>query len=341
MFTRADRQNKDLRHSVDENTAVFPVNDYGGPMPRSVPWTLRWVFSVIAAVLAVCLATLTLLLAWFQQSVGDESHFVSSADDVIQEESFRSDLADAATQQIMDSDSVQQYLGDGSTIGGLPGLQSWAKDRASGLMHSTVKGVVDSEDFRSTWKQTAKETHASNFGDDPSSTLVVDASPIYQSVNDKVENAVHIDLGLGDDTARIELEKAPSSGEEGPMAHFLHNAQSLAAVAPTFGAVAVVATLVSALAAPRGKSLFVALVAAAAGLVTWVSMTVLAARFHAQLDTVEGTGGLIAQHMGDALTSNVQAWALTSLGVGLGIALILVIIHVMNASRHANHSHTF
>ncbi|MDN5605715.1 MAG: hypothetical protein L0G59_09910 [Kocuria sp.] len=303
-------------------------------MPRSVPTTLRWVFSVIAAVLAVGLATLTLLLAWFQQSVGDESHFVSSADDVIQEESFRSDLADAATQQIMDSDSVQQYVGDGSTIGGLPGLQSWAKDRAFGLMHSTVKGVVDSEDFRSTWKQTAKETHASNFGDDPSSTLVVDATPIYQAVNDKVENAVHIDLGLGDDTARIELE-------EGAMAHFLHTAQSLAAVAPTFGAVAVVAALVSALVAPRGKSLFVALVAAATGLVTWVSMTVLASRFHAQLDTVEGTGGLIAQHMGDALTSNVQAWALTSLGVGLGIALILVIIHVMDASRHTNESHTF
>lgn len=310
-------------------------------MSSSPSQTLRWVSASIAAVLSVCLAALTLVLIWFQFTVSDEAHFVSSANSVVQDEQFRSQLADDVAQDIMSSEKVNQYLGDGSDTGTFAGIQSWVKDRASNLVRSTVAGVVDSKDFRETWKEMASSTHSANFDDPSSSTLMVDAGPLYQAFNDRVQSTVHLDLGLDEGSHRVELENAPQDGGDAPMAKFLHRAQSLSAVSPALGAAALVVALLAALLAPRSKALFLALASAGTGLATWLAMTVLSARFNTQMGAVQGTEGLIAQHFGEAITANVQTWALTSMGVGLGIALVLVIGHVLTSARQGNTSHTF
>ncbi len=311
--------------------------NYGCGMPTSArPHPLRWVLSGILALAAVLLAALTVALAWFGATVVDSNNFVDKAGAVAQEENFRDQLTDHVTDDIMASEAVTHYLGDGSQGGILSGAKNALRDTAKRVIRSAVDATVNSSDFQSVWKDTASATHDANFGPSPSSTLVLDASPFYSEINDRVHGLVHVNLGLDQGDHRIALESAPAGQTEGPTAEVLHRGQTLSAMTPVLGTATAIAALAAAVIAPRGKLLMVALISAAAALVTWVGMSVLGSRFNAAMGSVGDTGGLIAQHLGKALTSNIQAWTLTSLGVGLGLAVILVIVHVLGGSRGEN-----
>lgn len=290
--------------------------------------------------MAVLLAASTVALAWFGATVVDSNHFVSAAGEVAQSDDFREQLTDHVTDDIMASDAVTRYLGDGSQGGILSGVKNALRGTAQGVIHSAVGSTVNSSDFQSVWKNTASATHDANFGPSPSSTLVVDASPFYSDINDRVHGLLHVDLGLDHGDHRIALESVPAGQTEGPTADILHRGQSLAAMTPVIGTAAAILALAAAVIAPRGKLLMVALTSAAAALLAWIGMSVLGSRFNSAMDSVGDTGGLIAQHLGKALTSNIQAWTLTTLGVGLGLAVVLVIVHVLAGSR-AENRHVF
>lgn len=310
-------------------------------MLSSASQRIRWVLAAVVSVLAICLATLTVVLVWFQYSVADEDHFVASTTSIVHDEQFRSDLADDVTRDVMDSDQVTRYLGSGSGSGPFGGIQNWAKNGVTSLVHSTVEGVIASQDFQKAWTSTATATHSANFGDSPESTMVVDAAPMYQAFGDKLGSAIPVDPELDGSSHLLSLENAPDNGKDAPIAAFLHGAQSLSDASPAFGAGGVVLALLAGLIAPRAKSLFVALAAAGTGILTWLVMTVLSARFGAQMSSLQGTEGLFASRFADAITANVQTWALTSLGVGLGLSVVLVIGHVLSTSRRGASSHRF
>lgn len=309
-------------------------SNYGCCMPTTAgSHPVRWTLSVLCTLAAIVLATATVALSWFSSTIVDKGHFGDAAADVVTDQNFRDELSNHVTDDVMASDTVKGFLGDGSASGLLSGPKNALRATAQGVVHSAVSNTVNSDEFRSVWADTADATHDANFGSSPSSTLVLDASPFYDEINNRVHDVLHVDLGLNQGDHRVALEQKTNDQGEGETASLLHKAQHMTSAAPVLGTLAGLLALAAGVIAPRGKLLMVAMASAGAALLTWASMSLLGSRFNDSLADVAGTGGLISQHLGRALTENIQPWTLTTLGIGLGLAVILVILQVLTGPR--------
>jgi hypothetical protein len=314
-----------------------PAHAHPAPTPSAQPHpahgTLRRLLATLASLAAVILACGSVVLAWFDAAILDEDSFTASADTVAASDQFRQELTDAAVQDIMASDEVSRYLGDGS--GGdswYSGLQDLARGGAEKALHGAVSSAVDSGDFESVWNETAVETHRENLGEDPSQTLVLDATPLYRAVDERVGGIVGLDLGLGDQRHLVELEEAGPSGQ-GETAAILHRIERLATAVPAFAVGAVVLTLAAAALLPRHRALAPAGILAASGILTWAVMSLGSGALVRWAEGLDGTGGVVLGRFMEAVTEGVPGWALTSLGIGLGGAVLLIIADVLIGSR--------
>lgn len=317
------------------STSAFPPATARLPSgPRRSPAValVRGALAAVAALLAVVLAVASVVLTWFSASIVDEDAFVATADGMAASEEFRGQLADAAVEDIMASDEVSRYLGDGSGDAWYSGLLGAARDGAETVLRGAVSSAVESEDFAAVWHETAVETHRENLGEAPSDVLVLDAGPLYETVDARIGGLLGVDLGLGDQGRLIDLEEPGASGQ-GEGAAFLHDAARLATAVPAFAIGAVVLTLAAAWLMPRHRALAPAGVLAAAGIAVWAVMSFGAGALTRWADDVGGTGGVVLGRFTEAVTADVPTWALTSLGVGLGAAVLLIIADVLRGSR--------
>lgn len=295
---------------------------------------LRSVLALVLGLASVALVVATVGLSWFHADIQDEDAFAATAQGVAADQGFRDDLVDAAVQDIMDSSQVTQYLGDGSDSGHwYSGLQDFARDKVQDFVQGSVQDVADSDGFQSAWDSTARATHTRNLGEDPSDVFVVDASPIYDQVDQEIRSRTGVDLKLDEGEHLIAMEQVQESSQEGRIAQILHRLDEGSQHLPVYGTLAALCALGAAVVAPRGRILVVAAVSAVAGLGTWLAFLAARSAWESATGTAEGTGGVIERYLVRALDADMPTWGLTSLGVGLGCAVVLVILHVALALR--------
>ena len=306
-------------------------------MSHSLSSAIRGVLAVLLGLVAVALAALSVALCWFQQDLQNEDRFVATTSSLSSDQQFRDQLVDASVQDVMSSEVVTQYLGDGNSQGHLfSGLSNWFHDKAEGIMHDAAQKAADSEEFRSVWEQTARQTHQADFDGSDRKTLVVDASPLYRAVDERVRSAIGVDLGLEDGDHLVAVEQVPDGAQEAPGAAFIQVGQEWSGRLPVLITLAAVAALAAAVLAGRWWALTLGAVCAASGLATWGAFLLLHQRMQEAVAGAEGAGGVVARHLVSALTQNQPSWGLTSLGVGLGAAVLLIIAHVVLAARRGN-----
>lgn len=306
-------------------------------MSHSLSSAIRGVLAVLLGLVAVVLAALSVALCWFQQDLQNEDRFVATTSSLSSDQQFRDQLVDASVQDVMSSEVVTRYLGDGNSQGHLfSGLSNWFHDKAEGIMHDAAQKAADSEEFRSVWEQAARQTHQADFDGSERKTLVVDASPLYRAVDERVRSAIGVDLGLEDGDHLVAVEQVPDGAQEAPGAAFIRVGQEWTSRLPVLITLAVVAALAAAVLARRWWALALGAVCAGAGLATWGVFLLLHQRMQDAVAGAEGAGGVVARHLVSALTQNQPSWGLTSLGVGLGAAVLLIIAHVVLAARRGN-----
>ncbi|OAX67684.1 hypothetical protein A5N15_01810 [Rothia kristinae] len=221
-------------------------------MSHSLSSAIRGVLAVLLGLVAVALAALSVALCWFQQDLQNEDRFVATTSSLSSDQQFRDQLVDASVQDVMSSEVVTRYLGDGNSQGHLfSGLSNWFHDKAEGIMHDAAQKAADSEEFRSVWEQTARQTHQADFDGSDRKTLVVDASPLYRAVDERVRSAIGVDLGLEDGDHLVAVEQVPDGAQEAPGAAFIRVGQEWTGRLPVLITLAAVAALAAAVLAGR------------------------------------------------------------------------------------------
>lgn len=290
---------------------------------------LRRALSLVAGLAAALLAVLCIALSWFQLTVADEEEFSRVSSSVAREESFRQELADAAVQDIMDSPQVDRYLGAADDGKWYSGAVSWFKDRAEGLVDRAVSGAVDSDQFQQVWDETLQATHQENLGENPPEVLTLDVTPMYELLNEEVHSATTIDLHLADERTLVDLEEPEAGSDGGVIARRLHSAQQWAEALPALAVGALVLAGAAMGLMPHRRLIPLALFGAVTGVGAWAVFTSGAAALRESVAGLEGSGGVVARYLMDAVTANTGTWGLTSLGVGIGAGVVLLILDVL------------
>lgn len=295
---------------------------------------LRWAGSMIAGAGAVVLIVLSIMVGWFQLTVADEDAFMEATSSVARDQQFREELVDAAVQDIMEAPQLDRYFGAADDGAWYSGAASWLKDRAKGLVTRAVSTAVESDQFPQIWDETLLATHELNLSETAPNVLTLDVTPLYRLVDDKVRSLTTVDLHLAEERVLLPLEEVPPGQEEGPIARKLHRAQDWAQALPAFAVGAVVLTLLSAGLMPQRRLIPIALIAAASGVGGWAALNAGAAFLRDAVANLEGAGGVVARALMEALTANTGTWGQSALGVGVGLAVLLLIIDVLiHASR--------
>lgn len=296
----------------------------------SVSSWVRGILSVLCAAAAVVLAGSSIVLGWFNAHVQNEDAFVATATSFSSDQRFQQELADAATQDVMNSSEVKQYLGSSSdSDDGLFGsLRHWARGEAENLIKDAAGKAVASDDFRTVWENTARATHRENTNADAPKVLTVDAGPIYDEVNQKIQEAVHLDLGLNQGSHTVAVEQTESGKDHGKVAGWLAVGRDWGQRIPMLVVLAAVFALAACLLSPRRWALVGALVSAGTGIATWAVMTLESQALRSDASGASGVAGIVQRYLVDAIAGTVSPWATTSVVVGLAAAVLLIIIHV-------------
>lgn len=147
---------------------------------------MRSATSFLSGLAAAVLVVVLLPLAWIATHVASEDGYVGFTASMVDDPSFRGDLAGAAAEEVV-------------TRAGLP---SAAVEPVRAALTSAAERVVDGDDFADAWEQTQRRSHQAVFADqrelpaelDASDRLVVDVAPIAQALVDAVSDRLPVSV---------------------------------------------------------------------------------------------------------------------------------------------------
>lgn len=250
--------------------AVTTADSYAQrPRPR---------FAFLRRCLAILLAAVVLLLGasgslafWTQKNFVEKEGFSQISENMAHDQEFQHELAQAVTNDLMESEIITQYLGDGSSkntfnpLDILGSLQDWGHDRVENLISGATTKVVEADNYPEVWQQVMTDTHDYNL-DNSKSESVIDITAVYQEVDQQVGSIMGFDPDLvGSERHLINLDASNGTS----LNQTFKSIRDFAATWQTQLIFAGIAVVLAFLIWPRGRLLFVGIVLLIAGALLW------------------------------------------------------------------------
>ncbi|QNV40498.1 hypothetical protein IDM48_03540 [Rothia amarae] len=235
-------------------------------------------FSAARKFLAVLLALTALLLGasgatayWAQKNFVEPAGFSAISANMAQDKEFQHELAQGVAHDVMQSDNIKQYLGEGDSkdifnpLDIIGSLKDWGYDQVEGVVTGATTAVVDSENYPQVWNQVMMDTHAYNL-DESKTDSVIDITAVYQQVDQQVGSIMGFDPDLvGSDRHLITLDATNGTS----LRDVVTGVKNFAATWQTQLILAAVALFLAFLLWPRGRLLFIGIAVLIAGGLLW------------------------------------------------------------------------
>ncbi|GAA4790507.1 hypothetical protein GCM10023352_05660 [Rothia endophytica] len=188
----------------------FPAS-YRALPARKPALNLTRRFTCILLMPLALLTGLTSALAyWADTTLVDTQNFTELTSSLATDPDFQQALGTSVTDDIMSSDAIATYLGDGNSTTWYGDVQNWLYDRTHTIVSDATTGAITSENFQTLWLEVISDTHAYNFSGE-SRPAVLDLSAIYDQADDSVNNS----LGFTIDTSTLPGRTVPLDNGQG------------------------------------------------------------------------------------------------------------------------------
>lgn len=338
------------RASYHQTAPYAPVSPNYQPLPAAYPPSYRPArLSLGRRLLSILLLLASLLTGlaasgayWAQTNLVSAAGFEQLTAPLAQDADFQQALAQAVTADLLASEPIASYLGDGQSQAWYGGIQNWLYDQAENLMSQSTESLVASEAYPQLWQETIEATHSYNFSAD-NQPARLDFSPFYQAALTGVQNRTGLTLGLEASSlpgARVALE-----AEEGPypVSSSLRALADFAAAWQTYALVSGGLLLLAVLLWPGKRLAFAAvscLLAAGGTALLGLISSGLSLTSSIPLPALQ-SAALFLQRLSEAMTASLASsyygWAGVLFLAGLGLTLLAILSSLLGLTARASH----
>ncbi len=304
------QQNQQLL--VQPHTAAY------SPVPPAQPAAdaAKPLFAPLRRFLALLLALLTLLLAgsaagayWAQSSIVDPQGFAAISMNMAENKDFQAELAQAVTQDIMASEALSQYLGNGQESGLWGNVQNWARQQVESGISTAAQTVVEAESYPDMWKEVMADTHDYNM-QAQGQGAALDLSALYKEIGQQTGTVLGVDTSQVTSGEHL-LPLVPAKAH--PLGQALQGVQAYAASWPVQLALAGLGLLLGLLLWPGNRCYYLAFMLMLAGAGFWL-LSLGSALLASSLDSLSipsSVGQVFMAQLASELASSFKAFMLT------------------------------
>lgn len=180
------------------------------PARKPVLSLTRRFICVLLMPLALLVGLTSALAYWADTALVDTQNFTELTSSLATDPEFQQSLSSSVTDDIMSSNAIATYLGDGNSTAWYGDVQNWLYDRTHTIVSDATTGAITSENFQTLWLEVINDTHAYNFSGE-SRPAVLDLSAVYDQAGSSVNSA----LGFTIDTSTLPGRTVPLDSAEG------------------------------------------------------------------------------------------------------------------------------
>lgn len=274
---------------------------------------MRSVFSVLAGLVAVLAFAVALPLGWVATHVADEDGYVRFTTGLVDDPQFRVGVVKAVTDDVVDRAGVSETFA--------PAIRS--------AIEAAASKVVDTEQFRTAFEQTQRQSHQAVFdgGRGSSDRFVIDLAPVAKTIIDSVtgnlpvavEAPERLLVTIGDSDQRSTIEMIDQAPQR----------------ATLLGGTAAVAAVLSLLAARRRSValLWLGVGAAAVAAGTWVLADRVVPAALAQVESGNALANRAQQLLADAALASFDRWVVVAVIAAGGAAVLGLLTRATSSLR--------
>ncbi|MDO4898179.1 MAG: hypothetical protein Q3965_02620 [Rothia sp. (in: high G+C Gram-positive bacteria)] len=133
---------------------------------------------------------------WAETTLINTEKFTELTAPLATDTEFQQALSSSVTEDVMASETVTSYLGNGESTAWYGGVQNWLYDQTESIVNSATSSAVTSENFPALWQQVVSDTHAYNFSGE-TRPAVLDLSAVYDEAGQAVNNSIGFSLDAG------------------------------------------------------------------------------------------------------------------------------------------------
>lgn len=253
------------------------------PAPQGVPYVhdsgrrpapfagLRRFLAILCAVVALISGASGGLAYFAQKNFVESAGFSTISSNLAHDQDFQQQLADAVTNDLMETQQVKSILGDGNSknvlnpLDILGSVQDWGYDQVKNMISGATTAVISAQDYPGVWNQMMMDTHDYNL-DSNNPVAALDTTAVYQEVDSRVGTFMGFDPDfVGSNRHIVEL-----NASNGTSLHdSLMQLKNYAATWQTQLIVAAIALVLAFLLWPRGKLIFLGIIALLGGALLW------------------------------------------------------------------------